>query len=89
MTAEEIRAAIARDCPHRLPDYDAHLAGRQPTTAFLELWRREHAISSRPDVEAELDRLYRRAQDSADYNEAKSCLAAASRIRAEIAEGPK
>lgn len=89
MTADELRAAIARDCPHRLVDYDGHLAGRPATPAVLELWRREHAISSRPEIEAELDRLYRRAQESDDYAEVKACLEQASRIRHQTIQGLK
>lgn len=88
-SADELRAAIAADCPHRLDDYDGHLAGRQPTAAFVRLWRIEHAISSRPDVEQQLDQLYRQAEDSADYAEVKALLEQASRIRHEIAEGLK
>lgn len=89
MTPADLRAAIAADCPHRLIDYDRHLAGRQPTPGFIQLWRQEHAVSSRPEVEQQLDRLYRQAQDSSDYAEVKACLEEASRIRHEIAEGLK
>ena len=55
MTPDQLRAAIAADCPHCLPDYDRHLAGRKATPAFIRLWRIEHAISSRPDLEQQLD----------------------------------
>lgn len=89
MTPNQLRAAIAADCPHRLVDYDSHLAGRQPTVAFVRLWRIEHAISSQPDIEARLDQLYRQAADSADRDEVKARLAQASRIRHEITEGLK
>lgn len=89
MTPDQLRAAIAADCPHRLVDYDGHLAGRQPTSAFIHLWRIEHAISSRPDLEQQLDSLYRQAQNSADYAEAKALLEQASQIRHKIAEGLK
>ncbi|MFE2326101.1 hypothetical protein ACFXD5_19600 [Streptomyces sp. NPDC059385] len=87
MTPDQLRAAIAADCPHRLVDYDRHLASRQPTAADVQLWRIEHAISSRPDLEAQLDELDRQAQDTSDYAEAKSCLEQTSRIRHQIAEG--
>lgn len=89
MTPAELRAAIAADCPHRLADYDGHLAGRQPTDAFLQLWREEHAISSRPRLERRLDRLYRRAQKTRYARRANRLLERASRIRHEIAEGLK
>lgn len=88
MTADELRAAIARDCPHRLPDYDRHLAGHQPTEAFIRLWRIEHAISS-TGLEARIRDLYRQAQDSRDITEGRALLAEASRIRREAAEGLK
>ncbi|GAA3267986.1 hypothetical protein [Streptomyces lavendulae] len=88
MTADELRAAIAADCPHRLIDFDRHLAAiPAPTAAFIRLWRIEHAISSQPAIEAELDRLDRLAADSSDYATAKDYLEQASRIRHEIAEG--
>lgn len=86
MTPADLRAAIAADCPHRLDDHDRHLNGRQPTAAFVWLWRIEHAISSQPDVEAQLDRLYRRVENSADYTEIKSLLEQASSIRYQIRE---
>lgn len=89
MTPDQLRAAIAADCPHRLVDYDGHLNGRQPTVAFVRLWRIEHAISSQPDLEQQLDQLHRQAEDSADYAEVKALLEQASRIRHEIAEGLK
>jgi hypothetical protein len=89
MTSDDLRAAIAADCPHRLPDYDGHLAGRQTTLAFVQLWREEHAISSRPEVEAELDGLYRQVETSADYQEIKGLLEQASQIRHKIREGLK
>lgn len=89
MTPDELRAAIAADCPHRLVDYDRHLNGRQPTAAFVRLWRIEHAISSQPDLEQQLDSLYRQAENSADYATAKGYLEQASRIRHEITEGLK
>lgn len=92
MTPDALRAAIARDCPHRLVDFDAHLAafaarGWTVGPAFTELWRQEHAISSRPDAEAQLDQLYRQAQVSADYPTAKSYLEQASQLRHKIAKG--
>ncbi|MGW9371150.1 hypothetical protein ACWGVR_14205 [Streptomyces xanthophaeus] len=86
---DDLRAAIAADCPHRLVDYDRHLAGRQPTPAFVRLWRIEHAISSQPDIEAELGRLNGLAEDCPDYAGAKSYLEQASRIRHQISEGLK
>lgn len=89
MTDDPLRDAIARDCPHRLVDYDQHLAGRQSTAAFIQLWREEHAISSHAAVEARLDRLYRQAQTTSDYATAKDYLEQASRIRHEIREGLK
>ncbi|MCX4543810.1 hypothetical protein [Streptomyces sp. NBC_01565] len=94
MTPDDLRAAIAADCPHRLPDYDGHLAHFearrwQPGPAFVELWRQEHAISSRPDVEAELDRLYRRAQATRFGWRARRLIAKTSRIRHEITKGLK
>ncbi|GAA3384420.1 hypothetical protein [Streptomyces racemochromogenes] len=94
MTADELRAAIARDCPHRLVDYDAHLAnfarhGWPITKAFCEFWRQEHAISSQPRVEARIDRLYRRAQKSRYRWQVRRLTAKASRIRHEITKGLK
>jgi hypothetical protein len=89
VTPADLRAAIAADCPHRLPDYDRHLADRQTTPAFVQLWREEHAISSRPEVEAELDGLYRQVETSADYQEIKGLLEQASQIRHKIREGLK
>lgn len=89
MTPDQLRAAIAADCPHRLVDYDQHLAGRQPTAGFIQLWREEHAISSQPDLEQQLDGLYAQAQDSDDYATAKSLLEQASRIRHNNREGLK
>ncbi|KIF02222.1 hypothetical protein PL81_31125 [Streptomyces sp. RSD-27] len=89
MTPDELRAAIARDCPHRLVDYDQHVGLQMPTEAVTRLWRIEHAISSRPWIEQQLDALYRRAEASDDYDEIKACLAEASRIRHEAAEGLK
>ncbi|MFJ7269384.1 hypothetical protein ACIQV3_22530 [Streptomyces sp. NPDC099050] len=89
MTPDQLRAAIAADCPHRLPDYDGHLAGRQPTTAFLRLWRIEHAISSRPRLEARIDRLYRRAQKTRSVWRSQRLIAKASRIRHQITRGLK
>lgn len=87
-TPDQLRAAIERDCPHRLDDYDRHLAGREPTPAFIQLWREEHA-ASRPDVEAELDRLYRQAADGRDRDEVMRLLEQASQIRQTIREGLK
>ena len=87
MTADELRAAITRDCPHRLVDFDGHLAGRPATDAFIRLWRIEHAISSRPAIEAELGRLHGLAEDCPDYAGAKNHLEQVSRIRREITEG--
>ncbi len=94
MTADDLRAAIARDCPHRLADYDRHVASAKTrgwplAPAFVELWRREHAISSRPRIEARIDRLYRRAQKTRHGWRAKRLIAKASRIRHEITEGLK
>lgn len=89
MTPDQLRARIAADCPHRLDDYLAHLAGREPTPGVIRLWREEHAVSSRPDIEAELDWLYRQAADGDDYAEIKECLKRASHIRHKIREGLK
>lgn len=87
MTPDELRAAIAADCPHRLDDHDDHLADiSQPTPAFIQLWREEHAVSSRPDLEQHLADLYAQAQDSSDYAIAKQRLEQASRIRHNIRE---
>lgn len=84
---DQLRAAIDRDCPHRLPDYDGHLNGRTPTPAFIRLWRIEHAISSQPAIEAQLDSLYRQAADSTDHTTAKRLLEQASQLRRDITEG--
>ena len=84
--ASQLRAAIAADCPHRLIDYDRHLAGRQPTAAFIRLWRIEHAVSSQPETEAQLDELYQQAQDSDAAATAKALLEQVSRIRHDITE---
>jgi hypothetical protein len=94
VSPDALRAAIAADCPHRLDDYDRHLAGFDTRgwivgPAFIQLWRIEHAISSQPAVEGELDRLYRQAEDSADYATAKDYLEQASSIRHKIAKGLK
>ncbi|MFJ3878030.1 hypothetical protein ACIPW5_11280 [Streptomyces sp. NPDC090077] len=89
MTTDPLRDAIARDCPHRLADYDGHLAGRQPTPAVTRLWRIEHAISRDPALETWFDEQYRAAQDTDDYTEAKARLEATSQRRAEITEGLK
>lgn len=87
MTPDQLRAAIAADCPHRLVDYDRHLAGRQPTPAFTRLWRIEHAISSRPALEQQLDDLDRQAHNTRSGSEALALLEQASCIRHQIAEG--
>lgn len=87
MTPAQLRAAIAADCPHRLVDYDGHLAGRQPTPAIIRLWRIEHAISSRPRLERRIDRLYRQAQKTRFAGRAKRLIAKASRIRHQATEG--
>lgn len=84
MTPDQLRAAIAADCPHRLDDYDRHLDGRQPTRAFLVLWHEEHAISSDPKLEARHDRLYQAAVATDSLARAKACLEAARRIRARV-----
>ncbi|WP_405531556.1 hypothetical protein OG592_27180 [Streptomyces avidinii] len=86
MTPGELEAAITADCPHRLPDYQAHwaLLGWQATPAFIRLWRIEHAISSQPALEAELDRLHGLAEDCPDYAGAKDYLEQVSRIRCQI-----
>ncbi|MCY0959948.1 hypothetical protein [Streptomyces sp. H27-H5] len=94
MTPDDLRAAIARDCPHRLDDYDAHRGvfearGWRLGPAFIELWRREHAIGSRPRVEERIDRLYQSAQNSRFAWRSRRLLAKAARIRHEIAEGLK
>ncbi|MET9467415.1 hypothetical protein ABZY44_21930 [Streptomyces sp. NPDC006544] len=65
MTPDQLRAAIAADCPHRLADYDRHLdafkvRGWQPGPAFIQLWREEHA-ASQAGVDAELEASQRRA----------------------------
>lgn len=87
--ADQLEAAIAADCPDRLPDYLRHLATvtghwGAPTRAFLVLWHEEHAISSDPQLEARLDRLYRAAQATDSPARADACLAATSRIRARV-----
>ena len=85
MTADALRTAIAADCPHRLPDYDRHLAAiGQPTVAFLRLWQTEHAISRQPAVEQQLHNLEQQAA-SASVEEGRRLLAEYSRIRREIA----
>lgn len=86
-TAAELRALIDRDCPHRRADLDRHLAGRDATPADLRLWRTEHAISSQPAIEAQLDSLYRQAADSTDHTTAKHLLEQASQLRHNITEG--
>ncbi|MEU9415200.1 hypothetical protein [Streptomyces sp. NPDC048272] len=93
-TPDALRAAIAADCPHRLDDFDRHAAafearGWQIGPAFIELWRREHAVSSRPRVEKRIDRLYRAAQKTRSSQRARRLIAKAARIRHEIAEGLK
>lgn len=82
MTPDELRAAITRDCPHRLDDYDRHraAAGRN-LTAFLALWRTEYAVSSQPDVEARIDRLYAQAVDSDSRDAAMAVFVEVNRIR--------
>lgn len=92
MTPDQLRAAIARDCPHRLVDYDRHTArfkvrGWRFGPALVAYWRIEHAISSQPNVERQLDHLYRQAQDGSDYAQVKGYLEQASRIRHQITEG--
>lgn len=87
MTPAELRAVIAADCPHRLDDYDRHLNGRQPTAAFIRLWRIEHAISSRPRIERRIARLYRRAQKTRSVRRFRRLIAKASRIRHQITKG--
>jgi hypothetical protein len=84
VTADPLRDRIAADCPHRLPDYDRHLASRPVTPAFRVLWAIEHRISSQPRLEARLDRLYRRAQKTRSIRRAKRILAKTSRIRHDI-----
>lgn len=85
MTPDELRAAIAADCPHRLIDHDSHLAtiGRA-TPAYIQLWREEHAISSRPRIERRIARLYRRAQKTRSVRRFRRLIAKASRIRHQI-----
>lgn len=82
MTPDELRAAIAADCPHRLDDYDRHraAAGRNEG-AFLALWRTEYAVSSQPDVEARIDQLYAQAVDSDLRDEAMAIFAEINQIR--------
>ncbi len=81
--ADPLRAAIAADCPHRLPDYDRHLAAiGQPTVAFLRLWQTEHAISRQPAVEPQLHNLEQQAAAGAE--DGRRLLAEYSRIRHEI-----
>ncbi|MFD6180096.1 hypothetical protein [Streptomyces goshikiensis] len=89
MTPDGLRAAIAADCPHRLADYDAHLAGRQPTAGFIQLWREEHAISSQPDVERQIADLYERIQDTDTRDQALDLFEEISRIRHETTKGLK
>lgn len=84
MTADELRAAIASGCPHRLPDYLRHTRGREPTRADLVLWHVEYRISSDPQLEARLDRLHQRAQDATNHAHARRYLERASRIRARV-----
>lgn len=83
MTAAELRAAIARDCPHRLPDYDRHLAGHEPTAAFLVLWHVEWRLSSGP-LEEQIHNLYARAQASETREEARRYFEQVSRIRRQV-----
>ncbi|MFG2412317.1 hypothetical protein [Streptomyces goshikiensis] len=89
MTPDDLRAAIAADCPHRLADYDAHLAGRAPTTGDIQLWREEHAISSQPAIEQQIAGLYERIQDTDTREQALPLFEEISRIRHEIREGLK
>lgn len=84
MTGDPLRDAIARDCPHRLDDYDRHLAGRQPTHAFRVLWAIEHRISSQPRLEARIDGLYRRSQRTRSIRRARRLIGKAGRIRHDI-----
>ncbi|MER7734125.1 hypothetical protein ABTX80_24860 [Streptomyces erythrochromogenes] len=85
MTADALRAAIAADCPHRLNDYDRHRqAARfpgEPTHAFRVLWWTEHHISADPALAAQIDGLYRQAQDSATREEALGIFAQVNEIR--------
>ncbi|MFI5831040.1 hypothetical protein ACIA6C_27965 [Streptomyces sp. NPDC051578] len=83
MTADPLRDAIAADCPHRLDDYDQHLAGRQLTPAFQILWRMEHRISS-SDLEQKINDLYRRAEASLTREEARSYFEQVSQIRNQV-----
>ncbi|MCX4801749.1 hypothetical protein OG594_08805 [Streptomyces sp. NBC_01214] len=87
MTPDELRAAIAADCPHRLDDFDGHLADRAPTEAFVRLWRIEHAISSRPAVEQQIADLYEQIQTTDTREQAMPLFEEISRIRHEISEG--
>lgn len=85
---DQLRAAIARDCPHRLPDYDGHLAAiDQATPAFIRLWRIEHAISSQPAVEQQVTDLYEQIQNTDTKAEAGPLFEEISRIRHSITEG--
>lgn len=87
MTPDELRAAIAADCPHRLVDYDGHLNSRQPTAAFIQLWRIEHAISSRPAIEQQIADLYEQIQDTDTRAQAMPLFEEISSIRHKIREG--
>ncbi|MFD4921179.1 hypothetical protein ACFWNE_07645 [Streptomyces goshikiensis] len=89
MTPDDLRAAIAADCSHRLADYDAHLAGSQPTAGVIQLWREEHAIGSQPDAEQQIAELYERIQDTDAREQAMPLFEEISRIRHEIREGLK
>lgn len=84
---DSLRSAIARDCPHRLIDYDRHQAAiGQSTPASEWLWRIEHAISSQPDLEAQLTALEQLAQES-DRDDSAALLEQVSRLRSKAREG--
>ncbi|MFD8577360.1 hypothetical protein ACFV1H_18755 [Streptomyces virginiae] len=87
--ADELRAAIARDCPHRLDDYDRHQAaararGWEPTYAARVHWWTEHHISADPALEEQYYGLYEQAAGSDTRDEALRLIGEASRIWGDV-----
>lgn len=84
--ADPLRAAIARDCPHRLDDYDRHRArfDAEPTVAFRVHWWAEHHISADPALEQQIGRLYRQAADSSTRDDVLRLTGEASRLWGDI-----
>ncbi|MER6488776.1 hypothetical protein ABT264_35170 [Streptomyces virginiae] len=87
--ADELRAAIARDCPHRLDDYDDHRAaalarGWGQTYATRIHWWTEHHISADPNLEERYYGLYEQAAGSDTRDEALRCIEEASRIWGDV-----